>query len=105
MADLRIVMAQIDTLVGDVDGNSDKIIAAAERAREEFAADAILFPELALCGYPPEDLLLRPGLSLRVVHGLERIKRSVAGIDIIVGYPRRATGGLYNAASLLRDGR
>ncbi len=105
MAELRIVMAQINTLVGDVDGNSDKIIAAASRARDEFGADAILFPELALCGYPPEDLLLRPGLALRVVHGLERIKRAVQGIDVIVGYPRRATGGLYNAASLLRDGR
>ena len=105
MAELRIVMAQINTLVGDVDGNSAKIIAAAERARDEFGADAILFPELALSGYPPEDLLLRPGLALRVVHGLEQIKRSAEGIDIIVGYPRRATGGLYNAASLLRDGQ
>ncbi len=105
MAELRIVMAQINTLVGDVDGNAAKIIAAAEQARDEFEADAILFPELALSGYLPEDLLLRPGLALRVVHGLEQIKRSVQGIDVIVGYPRRATGGLYNAASLLRDGR
>ena len=105
MAELRIVMAQINTLVGDVDGNTDKIINATLRARDELGADAILFPELALSGYPPEDLLLRPGLALRVVHGLERIKRAVRGIDVIVGYPRRATGGLYNAASLLRDGK
>ncbi len=105
MAELRIVMAQINTLVGDVNGNSDKLIAAANRARDEFDADAVLFPELALSGYPPEDLLLRPGLALRVVRGLEQIKRTVRGIDVIVGYPRRATGGLYNAASLLRDGR
>ncbi len=105
MAELRVVMAQINTLVGDVDGNTDKVIEAALRARDQYGADAILFPELVLCGYPPEDLLLRPGLSLRVVHGLERIKREVTGIDVILGYPRRATGGLYNAASLVRDGK
>ncbi len=105
MAELCIVMAQINTLVGDVDGNTDKVIEAALRARDQYGADAILFPELALSGYPPEDLLLRPGLSLRVVHGLERVKREVTGIDVIFGYPRRATGGLYNAASLVRDGK
>jgi len=105
VAELRIVMAQINPLVGDIDGNTDKVVAAAIRARDEYQADAVLFPELVLCGYPPEDLLLRPGLALRVVHGLERIKREVKGIDVILGYPRRATGGLYNAASLLRDGK
>ena len=104
MAELRIAMAQLNPLVGDVPGNADMVIEAARSARER-GADAILFPELMLCGYPPEDLLLRPGLELRVLHGLERIKRAVRGIDVIVGYPRRATGGLYNAASLLRDGR
>ncbi len=105
MAELRIVMAQLNPLVGDVEGNTDKVVEAALRARDRYGADAILFPELVLSGYPPEDLLLRPGFALQVVHGLERIKREVSGIDLILGYPRRATGGLYNAASLIRDGK
>ncbi|MDH5786639.1 MAG: NAD+ synthase [Chromatiales bacterium] len=101
---LRIVMAQLNTLVGDIEGNAEKVIAAATRARDEFKADAILFPELTLSGYPPEDLLLRPGLHRRVLEALERVNREVSGIDVVVGYPHAATGGLYNAASLLRNG-
>src|SRR5512143_85915 len=101
---LRIVLAQLNFLVGDITGNANRIIAAANRARDDLKADAILFPELALTGYPPEDLLLRPGLHTRALHALETIKREVRGIDVVVGYPRQATGGLYNAASLIRDG-
>ncbi len=102
---LRIALAQLNLLVGDITGNAQRVIAAANRARDELKADAILFPELTLTGYPPEDLLLRPGLHTRVLHALETIKREVRGIDVVVGYPRQATGGLYNAASLLRDGQ
>lgn len=101
---LRIVMAQIDLLVGDVVGNTRKIIEAAHRAREEFAADLVVFPELALTGYPPEDLLLRPGLQLHVLEGLEHIRREVRGIEVLVGHPQHGTEGLHNAASLIRDG-
>jgi NAD+ synthase (glutamine-hydrolysing) len=101
---LRIALAQLNFLVGDITGNARRVIEAANRARDELKADAILFPELALTGYPPEDLLLRPGMHTRVLHALELIKREVRGIDVVVGYPRHATGGLYNAASLIRDG-
>ena len=101
---LRIAMAQLDFLVGDIDGNADKVIAAAARARDEFEADAIVFPELTLSGYPPEDLLLRPGFNRRVAAALARVAERVRGIDVILGYPRQSDGGLYNAASLLRDG-
>ncbi|MGD9000296.1 MAG: NAD+ synthase [Granulosicoccaceae bacterium] len=106
MADrLRIVMAQLDLVVGDVEGNTDRILAATARARDELAADAVVFPELSLTGYPPEDLLLRPGLIFASLHGLERLKRDIQGIDVIVGYPLEESGGLYNAASLIRDGQ
>ncbi|MCK5639365.1 MAG: NAD+ synthase [Gammaproteobacteria bacterium] len=105
MSKLRIVMAQLDLLVGDIEGNRDCIIDAAIQARDEMAADAIVFPELSLTGYPPEDLLLRPGLQQRVLQALEQIKRDVQGIAVVLGFPRPATGGLYNAAAVIQDGQ
>jgi NAD+ synthase (glutamine-hydrolysing) len=105
MQTLRIALAQINPLVGDIDGNAARIIAAAERARDELRAEAVLFPELCLTGYPPEDLLLRPGLHVRVLRALEEVKRRVAGITLILGLPQQAAGGLYNAAVVLRDGQ
>lgn len=99
---LRIVMAQLNMLVGDIEGNAEKVIAAAERARDAYSADVIVFPELTLTGYPPEDLLLRPGLYTRVLAALETINLAVRDIDIVLGYPHAAAGGIYNAASLLR---
>ena len=102
---LRVVMAQLDFYVGDVAGNVVKIIAAIRRARDELHAHAIVFPELTLTGYPPEDLLLRPDLHQHVLSGLEELTRHVAGIDVVVGYPHRDTKNLYNAASLIRDGK
>ena len=102
---LRIVMAQINTLVGDIEGNADQVIAASLRARDEMQADAIVFPELTLTGYPPEDLLLRPGMSIVTLRGLERVKRDVTGIDVIIGYPQKESGGLFNVAAVIRDGK
>ncbi len=101
---LRIVMAQLNTLVGDIEGNAARVLDAARRARDEFKADAVVFPELTISGYPPEDLLLRPGLHSRVLQALEQVSQGVDGIDIVVGYPQEASGGIFNAASLLRDG-
>ena len=103
-AGLRIAMAQINLLVGDVSGNAQKIVDTALRARDELGADAVVFPELALTGYPPEDLLLRPGLHLHVLEAIERIKRTIRGITMIIGHPQQALGGLYNAVSVIRDG-
>ncbi len=102
---LRIVLGQLNLLVGDISGNVAKMVRAAQRARDELGAHAIVFPELALTGYPPEDLLLRPDLTGRVEAGLGELMRATCGIDVIVGYPRRQHGRLYNAAVLLRDGR
>ncbi|MEJ2645055.1 MAG: NAD+ synthase [Gammaproteobacteria bacterium] len=104
-ASLRIVMAQLDMLVGDISGNAQRIVEASARARDELKAHAIVFPELALTGYPPEDLLLRSGFHLHALAALERIKRDVQGIHVIVGHPQQAMGGVFNAASVIRDGR
>ena len=98
-------MAQIDLLVGDIARNTDRVIEAALVARDHQQAHAVLFPELTLTGYPPEDLLLRSELLQRVEAGLDRLCRSVSGIDVILGYPRRRDGVLFNAAGVVRDGR
>ncbi len=101
---LRIALAQINLLVGDIDGNAAQVLEYTTRARDALGAHLVVFPELTLTGYPPEDLLLRPELHMRVLHALTDITRRVHGIDVLLGYPRQASGGLYNAASLLRDG-
>jgi len=103
-ARLRIAIAQLNLLVGDVPGNVAKMISAAQRARDELKAQAVVFPELALTGYPPEDLLLRPDLTARVETGLGELMAATRGIDVVAGYPRRQHGNLYNAAVILRDG-
>lgn len=101
---LCIVIAQLNFLVGDVAGNANKIINAACRVRDDHQADAILFPELTLTGYPPEDLLLRPGLNRAVEQALASIQSQVSGIDVILGFPEQTDEGMFNAATLLRDG-
>jgi len=101
---LRISLAQLNLLVGDVTGNATRIIETSCRARDEQAADAVVFPELALTSYPPEDLLLRPEFIRRVERELERVRDSVKGIDVILGYPRASGGKLYNASGVFRNG-
>ncbi len=102
---LRIALGQINSVVGDVAGNADRILAAAVRARDSLGCHLVVFPELALTGYPPEDLLLRPGFLRYAERELERLRAAVAGIDVLVGHPAGERGRLTNAASLLRDGR
>ncbi|MEE8342272.1 MAG: NAD+ synthase [Gammaproteobacteria bacterium] len=103
-ASLRIVMAQLNLLVGDVVGNTRRVIECCHRARDKMDAQAIVFPELTLTGYPPEDLLLRPVLYTRVREGLEHIRKEVTGIHVIVGHPYQVRDDLFNAATVLRDG-
>lgn len=102
---LRIVMGQLNLLVGDIDGNADKLIRAANRARDEIGGDLIVFPELALTGYPPEDLLLRADLLERAEKGLAAIAGAVHGGDVIIGHPHRRGDRLYNAASVVHNGK
>ena len=103
-AHLCIAVAQLNLLVGDIDGNATAIIEAAITARDSLEAQAIVFPELALCGYPPEDLLLRPGMYERVNAALARLQAEVEGIALIVGFPEKTAAGIYNAAAIIRDG-
>ncbi len=99
-------MGQINPVVGDVAGNVKKIIAVAEQARDELNADLVVFPELTLTGYPPEDLLLRPGLIKRVEKGLVSLKANIKGVAVLVGHPSGVVRkDLYNAASLIADGQ
>ena len=102
---LRIVMAQLDFLVGDISGNAERIVAAARRARDELAADCIVFPELALTGYPPEDLLLRPAFAEHALESLQGLCHAIEGIDVLLGLPYQEGRAMYNAACLVRDGR
>lgn len=102
---LRILVAQLNLLVGDVDGNRDQVIAAVHAARDGQKADLLVFPELTLTGYPPEDLLLRPELTERTQAALMRIAAETRGIALILGYPKAALGGLFNVAGLVSDGQ
>jgi len=104
MSRLRGVMAQLNLWVGDVDGNTTRIVEAAEEARSKHRADFVLFPELAVCGYPPEDLLFHAGMRLQVVRSIDRLKREVRGITLVVGYPEYVGTTIYNAAAVIRDG-
>jgi NAD+ synthase (glutamine-hydrolysing) len=101
---LRIALVQAGFMVGDVRGNAQRIVEFAAEARERLAADCVVFPELALTGYPPEDLLLRPGFMREVELGLDRICAGIRGIDAVVGAPILVDGHLYNAAVMIHDG-
>lgn len=101
---LRIAMAQFDFPVGDVAGNAARILDGITTARDEYGADVVLFPELALSGYPPEDLLYRPSFLRECEQAIQRIAASVQGITAVVGWPQPAGAVVYNAASVLRDG-
>ncbi|NOY74121.1 MAG: NAD+ synthase [Gammaproteobacteria bacterium] len=102
---LRVVMAQLNLCVGDTEGNVAKIMAAIDRAKSDFTADIVLFPELTLTGYPPEDLLLRPGYLRNVAVALRQLATTVSGIDVVVGHPEQTNTGLYNSASYIREGK
>jgi NAD+ synthase (glutamine-hydrolysing) len=102
---LRIALAQLDLLVGDVRGNLERVIAEARRARDALRADLVLFPELTLSGYPPEDLLFHRGLRLQIERAIAELKQAVPEIGVMVGYPEYADGQIYNSALLLRGGR
>lgn len=100
---LRIALAQADFLVGDIPGNVERILELSRCARDAQGADVVVFPELSLVGYPPEDLLLRPSLEGRIAAALARLVE-VGGIHIVLGYPARRAGHLRNLAGVWRDG-
>ena len=100
---LRVALAQVDTTVGDLEGNARRIREATARARDR-GAGLVLFPELALTGYPPEDLLLKTSFLDAAGEALEALAAETHGIVALVGFPERADD-VYNAAAVLADGR
>jgi NAD+ synthase (glutamine-hydrolysing) len=101
----RIALAQINPHVGALQENIEKMLAFARQAEAE-QAELILFPELSLSGYPPEDLLLRAGFIAQCEAALQQLARESGELVWVVGHPARGSGGLlYNAASVLRNGR
>ncbi|MGC3964488.1 MAG: nitrilase-related carbon-nitrogen hydrolase [Rhodocyclaceae bacterium] len=100
---LKIGVLQLDAVVGDIAGNAARIRSAARLAREA-GAGLLMTPELALCGYPPDDLLLRDEFLRHCDRELNALAADCRGIDVVVGHPHRDGGLRYNAASVLRDG-
>jgi NAD+ synthase (glutamine-hydrolysing) len=102
LAPLRLALAQIDARVGDIDGNAAAIRERTAAAREQ-GAELVLFPELALSGYPPEDLLLKEHFLRRTREALDALAADTRGIVALVGFPER-TEDVYNALAVLADG-
>jgi NAD+ synthase (glutamine-hydrolysing) len=97
-------MAQINPTVGDLKGNVEKISEWVDKARS-VCADLVIFPELALCGYPPEDLLLKRRFLRDTAAALEKLGKSCRGINVLVGFPHAVADRVFNAAALLEDGK
>jgi NAD+ synthase (glutamine-hydrolysing) len=101
----RIALAQINVVVGDVTGNVERICKAVTQACDQHSADLIVFPELAVCGYPPEDLLFQAGLRRLIEPALERISASATETAVLVGYPEYDGDAIYNSAALFKGGK
>lgn len=97
-------MAQLNVLVGDIAGNTERVLDTAEQAVKD-QADVVVYPELTLTGYPPEDLLLRPSLDKRIHAAIAQIKQAALPIYIVIGYPKRIDGALYNMAGVFYSGQ
>lgn len=100
---MRIAVAQLNQVVGDLSGNAERILEAAAEARRG-GARLLVTPELSLCGYPPEDLLLRPAFLAACADELARLAKRVGETAVLVGYPELAADGCHNAVAVLRAG-
>ncbi len=101
---IKVALAQVDLAVGDVTGNTARIIEFATRARDEERADLVVFPELSICGYPPEDLLFHAGLRESVARAIAEIRNKVFGIALLIGFPEYEGELVYNSCAVFRDG-
>lgn len=105
MLPLRLILAQINTLVGDIPGNTAKVLEIAQAVAAQLDIGAVIFPELTLTGYPPEDLLLRPSLELRIERALNQLLAANLPVALVIGYPRFKNGKLYNMAGVIQGGK
>ncbi len=105
MNKLLIVLAQLNPVVGDIPGNTAQVITALQSARDKFSAGLVIFPELVLCGYPPEDLLLRGSMQTRIERALREVEAACTGITVVLGYPWQQNGVLYNMAGVIQNGK
>jgi len=103
MAQLRLAACQLNTVVGDLDGNVERVLAALDEA-ESAGCDLAVFPELAITGYPPEDLLLKPGFVADNLAALEKVAARTGRCAAVIGYADAARD-LYNAAAVCAEGR
>ena len=101
---MRVAIAQLNQVVGDLSGNAARILEAAAEARRG-GAQLLITAELSLCGYPPEDLLLRPAFLSACADELSRLAARVEGVTVLVGFPELTPDGRYNAVAVLRDGK
>ena len=101
---MKIAIAQLNATVGDLSGNVVRIADFAQRARRE-GADLMVTPELALCGYPPEDLLLRGDFLEACARAVDDLAKRVQDVALVVGHPRVADGKCYNSASIIQHGK
>ena len=102
---LNVALAQFDFEVGHITANQARITELIATARDQLGADLIVFPELSVTGYPPEDLVLRSGFMRRTAEAVAEIAASVQGIDVLIGHPRAEGDQRFNSVSWLRDGR
>lgn len=103
MTKIKIALAQLNFCVGDIAGNLQKHLLAIDKAKK-LGADLVIFPELSLTGYSPEDLLLRPAFISAATNALDELVAKTTGIDVLAGHPHREDKLLYNCCSLIRDG-
>ncbi|MDE2004554.1 MAG: NAD+ synthase, partial [Betaproteobacteria bacterium] len=101
---MKIALAQLDQRLGDLSGNAQALLEAIGQARAAGAA-LVVTPELSLCGYPPEDLLLRPAFLDACAAELSALASQVTGVVALVGFPERVAGRRHNSLAVLRDGR
>ena len=99
---VKFAIAQLNFMVGDIEGNCEKICSTLNYARRQYNADCVIFTELAIIGYPPEDLLFRRKIQERVNEALNVIIEQTAEITVVLGLPWRENGNLYNAAFVLQ---
>jgi len=99
-----IALAQIDLVVGDISGNTKRILDCCIKAKNHHKADLIVFPELSISGYPPEDLLLHSGFQRRIKESVDYLRNEISGISALIGFPEYSGGLIYNACAVFCGG-